>query len=232
MLMNTGNKPVISQSGLLTTIAWQIGDEVNYALEGSVFIAGAAIKWLRDGLKIIKSATETEEIATSVPDSQGVYVVPAFTGLGAPYWDMYARGMIIGITRGTGRNHLIRAGLEALAYQTKDIINAVVKDGSIEVSELRVDGGAVKNSLLCQFQSDILGIPVIRPRITEMTALGAAYLAGLGSGLWQSTDDIAEQWSIDQTFHPEMSAERREDLYHGWQEAVQLCRGWAKKVKV
>jgi len=230
-VMNTGDKPVF-KDGLTTTIAWGVDGKVNYALEGVIFISGATIQWLRDELKIIYSAADTEWYGSTVPDTGGVYLVPAFVGLCAPYWDMYARGMIIGITRGTTRNHLIRAGLDALAYQTKDIINAVVQDGTIEVSELRVDGGAVKNSLLCQFQSDILGIPVIRPRITEMTALGAAYLAGLGSGLWESTDEIAEQWAVDQEFKPTMSEEDRNNLYHGWQEAVKLTRGWAKKVKV
>ncbi|TWH45060.1 glycerol kinase GlpK [Sporomusa sp. KB1] len=230
-VMNTGDKPVL-KDGLTTTIAWGIDGKVSYALEGVIFISGATIQWLRDEAKIIYTAADTEWYGFMVPDTGGVYLVPAFVGLCAPYWDMYARGMIIGITRGTTRNHLIRAGLEALAYQTKDIINAVIKDGTIEVSELRVDGGAVKNSLLCQFQADILGIPVIRPKITEMTALGAAYLAGLGSGMWQSTSEIAAQWGIDQTFKPEMSAEYRDNLYYGWQEAVQLCMGWAKKVRV
>jgi len=230
-VMNTGDKPVF-KDGLTTTIAWGVNGKINYALEGVIFISGATIQWLRDELKIIYSAADTEWYGSTVPDAGGVYLVPAFVGLCAPYWDMYARGMIIGITRGTNRNHLIRAGLEALAYQTKDIINAVIQDGTIEVSELRVDGGAVKNCLLCQFQSDVLGIPVIRPKITEMTALGAAYLAGLGSGLWRSTDEIAEQWEVDQEYTPKMSAEHREDLYHGWQEAVKLTRGWAKKVKV
>lgn len=230
-VMNTGDKPVF-KDGLTTTIAWGIDGKVSYALEGVIFISGATIQWLRDELKIIYTAADTQWYGATVPDTGGVYLVPAFVGLCAPYWDMYARGMIIGITRGTNRNHIIRAGLEALAYQTKDIINAVIQDGTIEVSELRVDGGAVKNSLLCQFQSDVLGIPVIRPKITEMTALGAAYLAGLGSGLWKSTDDIAKQWEVDQEFKPEMSKECRDNLYNGWQEAVKLTRGWAKKVNI
>ncbi len=229
-VMNTGDKPVF-KDGLTTTIAWGIDGKVSYALEGVVFISGATIQWLRDELKIIYSAADTEWYGSTVPDTGGVYFVPAFVGLCAPYWDMYARGMIIGITRGTTRNQLIRAGLDALAYQTKDIINAVVQDGTIKVTELRVDGGAVKNNLLCQFQSDVLGIPVIRPKITEMTALGAAYLAGLGSGLWESTDEIADQWAVDKVFEPAMAEQERNDLYHGWQEAVKLTRGWAKKVK-
>jgi len=229
-VMNTGDKPVFKE-GPTTTIAWGVDGKVSYALEGVVFISGATIQWLRDELKLIYTAADTEWYGATVPDTGGVYLVPAFVGLCAPYWDMYARGVIIGITRGTTRNHMIRAGLDALAYQTKDIINAVIQDGTIEVAELRVDGGAVKNNLLCQFQSDILGIPVIRPKITEMTALGAAYLAGLGSGLWKSTDEIAEQWAIDKVFKPVMSEQDREDLYYGWQEAVKLTRGWAKRVK-
>ncbi len=228
-VMNTGDQPVFKE-GLTTTIAWGLDGKISYALEGVIFISGATIQWLRDEAKIIYTAADTEWYGFMVPDTGGVYLVPAFVGLCAPYWDMYARGMIIGITRGTTRNHIIRAGLEALAYQTKDIINAVIRDGSIAVSELRVDGGAVKNSLLCQFQSDILGIPVIRPKITEMTALGAAYLAGLGSGLWQNTAEIAAQWAVDREFQPDMSAQYRDNLYHGWQEAVKLTRGWATKV--
>lgn len=230
-VMNTGDRPVFKE-GLTTTIAWGLNGKVSYGLEGVIFISGAAIQWLRDEAKIIYTAADTEWYGFMVPDTGGVYMVPAFVGLCAPYWDMYARGMIIGITRGTTRNHLIRAGLEALAYQTKDIINAVIKDGTIAITELRVDGGAVKNSLLCQFQSDILGMKVIRPKITEMTALGAAYLAGLGSGLWASTAEIAEQWGVDKEFKPEMASEYRDNLYHGWQEAVKLTRGWANKVKV
>lgn len=230
-VMNTGDKPLFKE-GLTTTIAWGLNGKISYGLEGVIFISGAAIQWLRDEAKIIYTAADTEWYGFMVPDTGGVYLVPAFVGLCAPYWDMYARGMIIGITRGTTRNHLIRAGLEALAYQTKDIINAVIKDGTIAITELRVDGGAVKNSLLCQFQSDILGVKVIRPKITEMTALGAAYLAGLGSGLWASTDEIAEQWEVDKEFQPEMAPEYRDNLYHGWQEAVKLTRGWANKVKV
>lgn len=230
-VMNTGDK-VVYKDGLTTTIAWGLNGKVSYALEGVVFISGATIQWLRDELKIIYSAADTEWYGSVVSDTDGVYLVPAFVGLCAPYWDMYARGMIIGITRGTTRNHIIRAGLDSLSYQTKDIINAVVQDGTIEVSGLRVDGGAVKNSLLCQFQADILGIPVIRPKITEMTALGAAYLAGLGSGLWNSTDDIADQWAVDTVFEPSMDEEQRNNLYHGWQEAVKLTRGWAQKVKI
>jgi glycerol kinase len=230
-VMNTGDKPMF-RDGLTTTLAWGIDGKVSYALEGVIFISGATIQWLRDGAKIIYTAADTEWYGWMVPDTGGVYLVPAFVGLCAPYWDMYARGLIVGITRGTSRNHLIRAGLEAMAYQTKDITDTVLKDGSIKIPELRVDGGAVKNNLLCQFQADILGFPVVRPSIIEMTALGAAYLAGLGSGLWKSTDEIAEHWGVEKVFKPEMSEDRRNALYSGWQEAVALTRGWAKKVKV
>lgn len=228
-LLNTGDRPVF-KDGLTTTIAWGLDGKISYALEGVIFISGATIQWLRDELKIIQTAADTEWYGFMVPDTQGVYLVPAFVGLCAPYWDMYARGLMVGMTRGTNRNHIIRAGLEALAYQTRDIIDAVRADGSIEVSELRVDGGAVANNLLCQFQADILGLPVIRPTVVEMTALGAGYLAGLGSGLWESTDDIAGQWGVDKCFEPTMAATHRDSLYSGWQAAVELSRGWAKKV--
>ena len=228
-LMNTGDRPVF-KDGLTTTIAWGLDGKISYALEGVIFISGATIQWLRDELKIIQTSADTEWYGFMVPDTQGVYLVPAFVGLCAPYWDMYARGLMVGMTRGTNRNHVIRAGLEALAYQTRDIIDAVTADGSIQVTELRVDGGAVANNLLCQFQADILGLPVIRPTVVEMTALGAGYLAGLGSGLWESTDDIAGQWGVDRCFEPSMSASQRDSLYTGWQAAVELSRGWAKKV--
>ncbi len=228
-MMNTGDRPIF-KDGLTTTIAWGLNGEITYALEGVIFISGATIQWLRDELKIIQTSADTEWYGFMVPDTQGVYLVPAFVGLCAPYWDMYARGLMVGMTRGTNRYHIIRAGLEALAYQTRDIIDAVTADGSIEVTELRVDGGAVANNLLCQFQADILGLPTIRPTVVEMTALGAAYLAGLGSGLWTSTDDIAGNWGVDRCFHPVMPEERREALYAGWKAAVELSRGWAKKV--
>ena len=230
-LMNTGEVPMF-KDGLTTTIAWGLDGKLTYALEGVIFISGATIQWLRDELKIIQSAADTEWYGFKVPDTQGVYLVPAFVGLCAPYWDMYARGLMIGMTRGTNRNHIIRAGLEALAYQTRDIIDAVTADGSIAVTELRVDGGAVANNLLCQFQADILGVPVIRPTVVEMTALGAAYLAGLGSGLWSCPDDIAGQWGVDHTFDPDMACDRRDALYSGWKAAVELSRDWARKVPV
>jgi len=230
-VMNTGLKPLYRE-GLTTTIAWGLGKEVNYALEGVIFTSGATIQWLRDGAKLIYHSADTEWYGNMVPDTGGVYLVPAFTGLCAPHWDMYARGVIVGITRGTTRNHLIRAGLEAMAYQTRDIIDCVLSGGDIQIPELRVDGGAVKNSLLCQFQADILGIPVVRPTVTEMTALGAAYLAGLGSGFWKSLAEISEKWKIDRVFEPEMNASRREQLYQGWKQALELAKGWAKKVNL
>jgi glycerol kinase len=195
-----------------------------------IFISGATIQWVRDNLRLVRNAADTEWYGNMVPDTGGVYLVPAFVGLCAPYWDMYARGLIIGITRGTSGEHLIRAAVEAMAYQTRDITEAVLAGGDIKLPELRVDGGAARNNLLCQFQADMLGVPVIRPTITEMTALGAAYLAGLGSGLWKSTDEIAAHWGVDKVFEPTMSEAERDRLYGGWKEAVQLSRGWAKKI--
>lgn len=226
MEMNTGEKPLYKE-GLTTTIAWGINGKIEYALEGVVFTAGATIQWLRDGLKLIHESKDTEYYASQVEDTGGVYLVPAFVGLCAPYWDMYARGILVGITRGTNRKHVIRAAIEAMAYQTKDIVEAMVQGGDIELSELRVDGGAVQNNLLCQFQADILGVPVIRPVITEMTALGAAYLAGLGVGYWKDQEEISSQWQIDKVFTPQMSADRREQLYAGWKKAVERSRSWA-----
>ncbi|NYB72537.1 glycerol kinase GlpK [Sedimentibacter hydroxybenzoicus DSM 7310] len=220
MLMNTGEKIVKSHNGLITTIAWGIGGKVEYALEGSIFVAGAAIQWLRDELKLIHDAGDSEYFAQKVPDSNGVYVVPAFTGLGAPYWDMYARGAIIGLTRGVNRNHIIRATLESIAYQTKDIIEAMVDDSGINLTALRVDGGATENNFLMQFQSDILNINIERPDVTETTALGAAYLAGLAVGLWKSKGEIVQNWSIERKFRPDMDEETREELYKGWKKAV------------
>jgi len=226
MLMNTGEKAFASQHGLLTTIAWGINGKVDYALEGSVFITGAAIQWLRDGLKIIGTAAETEAMALSVQDSGGVYVVPAFVGLGAPYWDMYARGLIIGITRGTTREHIVRATLESIAYQTRDVLEAMIQDSGIKLQSLRVDGGAVVNNFLMQFQSDILGVPVERPVVNETTALGAAYLAGLAVGYWQNTEEIENLWQMDKKFEPKMSQEEREKLYKGWKKAVSRALKW------
>jgi glycerol kinase len=226
MLMNTGDKAVPSRHGLLTTIAWGVDSKVEYALEGSIFITGAAIQWLRDELRIIDSSAQSEEYALQVPDTGGVYVVPAFVGLGAPYWDMYARGTIVGITRGTKREHIIRATLESISYQTRDVLEAMIQDSGIDLQELKVDGGAVGNNFLMQFQADILGVPVQRPRITETTALGAAYLAGLAVGYWDSQDEIAEMWQIDKEFTPAMSEENRDKLYAGWKRAVERAVKW------
>ena len=234
LLMNTGSEPRNSRSGLLTTIAWRLGGPGRaagpavYALEGSIFVAGAAIQWLRDELRLIGSADETETLARSVPDTGGVYFVPAFVGLGAPYWDAYARGTIVGITRGTNRNHLARAALEAMAYQTRSVVDAMAVDSGIRPQVLRVDGGAARNDFLCQFQADVLGAPVERPATHETTALGAAYLAGLAVGFWSSHAEFADQFSSGGRFEPVMSGERREELYRGWQHAVERSRGWAQ----
>ncbi|MEO1514297.1 MAG: glycerol kinase GlpK [Bacteroidota bacterium] len=227
MLMNTGETPVFSRSGLLTTIAWGLDGKVTYALEGSVFIAGAAIQWLRDGLKIIDESPDSEFYAMKVESTDGVYVVPAFAGLGAPYWDMYARGAIFGLTRGTNKSHLVRATLESLAYQTQDVLHAMQKDAKVPLSSLRVDGGACANNLLMQFQSDILGVSVQRPQVIETTALGAAYLAGLAVKYWKKTE-ISKNWRIDRTFEPEMDKKQRNKLYKGWQKAVKRSMGWEK----
>ena len=219
MLMNTGNEMVTSKAGLLTTIAWGLNGKVTYALEGSVFIAGAAIQWLRDGLKIIDESPDSEFYAMKVEDTEGVYVVPAFAGLGAPYWDMYARGAIFGLTRGTNKAHLVRATLESLAYQTRDVLDAMKKDSKVNLTTLRVDGGASENDLLMHFQADILGTTVQRPEIVETTALGAAYLAGLAVGYWKK-NEISKNWKIDEEFNPEMDSKQRTKLYKGWQDAV------------
>ncbi|MEZ4667792.1 MAG: glycerol kinase GlpK [Anaerolineae bacterium] len=225
MLMNTGTSAHSSRNNLLTTTGWKIGSELpQYALEGSVFIAGAAIQWLRDEMKLIPSASQTEAIATSIPNTGGVYVVPAFVGLGAPYWDQDARGTIVGLTRGSGRDHIVRATLESIAYQTRDVLEAMQADSGVAITTLRVDGGAVRNNFLMQFQADILGVPVHRPTVTETTALGAAYLAGLAVGFWSSQDDITRQWSIEKTFEPKMSLETRDSLYEGWKNAVKRTR--------
>ncbi|MBI5914090.1 MAG: glycerol kinase GlpK [Bacteroidetes bacterium] len=225
MLMNTGTSPVISKSGLLTTIAWGLNSEVHYALEGSVFIAGAAIQWLRDGLRMIDESKDSEYFASKVDDTGGVYVVPAFAGLGAPYWDMYARGAIFGLTRGTSNAHIIRATLESMAYQTKDVLTAMEKDAKQSLKTLRVDGGACANNLLMQFQADMLGANVERPKIIETTALGAAYLAGLAVGFWKMKD-ISQGWQLDRSFQPEMGEADRQKRYLGWQKAVKRCMNW------
>jgi glycerol kinase len=226
MLMNTGTKGVPSQNGLLTTIAWGLGGKTIYALEGSIFITGAAVQWLRDSLKAITSSGEVEALAGSVPDNGGVYVVPAFVGLGAPYWDPYARGTIVGLTRGSEVAHIARATLESMCYQTRDVLEAMTADSGVRVTTLRVDGGSVVNNLLMQFQADILGVPVQRPKVAETTALGAAYLAGLATGFWSSQEEVAEHWAIDRTFEPKMGAAEREKLYAGWKRAVERSMHW------
>ncbi|SEC25581.1 glycerol kinase GlpK [Paenibacillus sp. GP183] len=223
MLMNTGSKPIASKHGLLTTIAWGLNGEVQYALEGSIFVAGSAIQWLRDGLHLIEHASESESYAERVASTDGVYVVPAFVGLGTPYWDSDVRGAVFGLTRGSTREHLIRATLESLAYQTLDVLTAIEEDSGIELRKLRVDGGAVRNGFLMQFQSDMLGASVERPVIDETTALGAAYLAGLAVGYWYSQQEIAAMWQIDRTFEPKMEANKRSELYNGWKKAVRAA---------
>jgi glycerol kinase len=228
MLMNTGDKAVASESGLLTTIAWGLDGKVEYALEGSIFIAGAAVQWLRDGIKLIDTAPDSEYFASKVKDTDGVYVVPAFAGLGAPYWDMYARGAIFGLTRGTKKEHIVRATLESLAYQTKDVLSAMESDSGIHLQALRVDGGATANNLLMQFQADILGVNVERPAVLETTALGAAYLAGLAVGFWKR-EEILDNALIERIFAPQMDAETRDKLYKGWQQAVRRTMNWEKE---
>ena len=228
LLINTGEKPVFSKNGLVTTIAWGLDGKVNYALEGSVFVCGAVIQWLRDELGILESASQSEELAASVEDTCGVYVVPAFVGMGAPYWDPYARGAVLGLTRGTGRNHLVRAALESMAYQTCDLIRAMEEDLGRPLTALKVDGGASANNFLLQFQSDILDCRVMRPQCIETTSLGAAYLAGLATGYWKNKEDVIENWQIDRTFTPEMSEDERSGLLAGWKKAVSAARGWAK----
>jgi len=226
LLMNTGKTPMPSQNGLVTTIAWGIDGQVEYALEGSIFVAGSAIQWLRDSLEMIRTAPESEEVASQVKDSSGVYVVPAFVGLGAPYWDDKARGAIFGLTRGATKAHLVRATLESLAYQTKDIILAMAQDSGIDLKKLKVDGGAVKNNLLMQFQSDLLGVPVERPVVNETTALGAAYLAGLAVGFWQDRGQVTENYRIDRVFTSEMDTEKSSKLYRGWKKAVRAAQAF------
>jgi glycerol kinase len=227
MLLNTGSRPVRSKSQMLTTVAWQIDDEpIEYALEGSVFIAGAAIGWLRDGLQMIESAAETEALARGVEDNGGVYMVPAFVGLGAPYWDQYARGTIVGLTRGSSREHIARAALESIAYQTSDVLTRMSDDASISLSELRVDGGAARNDFLMQFQADILNIPVVRPANTETTAAGAAYLAGLAVEFWSDTEELTRLWRRERIFEPKMTRAEREKLLEGWSRAVERAKSW------
>src|SRR5581483_8785907 len=225
-LLNTGDRAVPSAHGLLTTIAWRIRGRTTYALEGAVFIAGAAVQWLRDGLGIVQTAAETDALARSVPDTDGVYFVPAFVGLGAPYWDQHARGTIVGLTRGTTRAHVTRAALEAIAYQSRDVLDAMAADAKATLGDLKVDGGAAANDFLCQFQADVLDAPVVRPAVIETTALGAAYLAGVGSGLWRSVSAIAERHAVERRFTPSRDAGARTDGYAGWRRAVERARGW------
>ena len=228
LLMNTGETPIFSKNGLVTTIAWGLNGKVNYALEGSIFVAGAAIQWLRDELRSIESAADSEYMAQKVKDTNGCYVVPAFTGLGAPHWDAYARGAVMGLTRGVNKYHIIRATLDSIVYQTNDVLAAMEADAGIKLSALKVDGGASANNYLVQTQSDISGAPVLRPACVETTAMGAAYLAGLAVGYWKSTEDIRKNWSVDRSFEPKISEEERETRTSGWQKAVQCTRGWAK----
>ena len=228
LLLNTGEKPVSSKNGLLTTIAWGIDGKVNYALEGSVFVCGAAIQWLRDEMEIIEKSPDSEAMALSVKDSNGIFVVPAFVGLGAPYWDPYARGLIIGITRGTNKNHIVRATLESMGFQCYDLLKAMESDMGKGLLTLKVDGGASANNFLMQFQSNILGKNVMRPKCIETTSLGAAYMAGLATGYWKDKEDILQNWQIDKTFEPDMSAEEKENLLHGWNKAVKCSINWGK----
>jgi glycerol kinase len=229
MLMHTGEKAVESKNKMLTTVAWRIGDRTEYALEGSVFIAGAAVQWLRDGLGIIKSSIDVEALAASVPDNGGIFLVPAFAGLGAPHWDPYARGAMVGLTRGTNVGHVARATLESMAFQSADLVAAMESDSATPLMELRVDGGACVNNLLMQFQSDVLGVPVVRPKVAETTALGAAYLAGLAVGFWKNLDEISAQWAVDRRFEPKMGAAERVKLRTTWAKAVERAKAWAAK---
>jgi glycerol kinase len=228
ILMNTGEQPIFSSNGLLTTIGWKINGLVTYALEGSVFITGAAVQWLRDELKVIRDARDTEYFAQKVEDTGGVYMVPAFAGLGAPYWDMYARGILVGLTRGTTMDHIIRATMESLAYQVRDVSDLMARDSGIPLKNLRVDGGASANNFLMQFQADVLGVPIQRPKNLETTALGAAFLAGLAVGYWKNPEDLKKTMEIQREFQPQMGESRRNELYSGWQRAVDRSRGWAQ----
>lgn len=226
LLMNTGDKKILSSHNLLTTIAWGMDEKIEYALEGSIFVAGAAVQWLRDEMGLIRTAAESEELAKAVPDTQGVFMVPAFVGLGAPYWDMYARGSMFGLTRGVNRKHVVRAVLESIAYQTRDILSVMEEDSGIKLASLKVDGGASANQFLMQFQSDILGVNVVRPANLETTAQGAAFLAGLEAGLWQDKNEIEKVWSVGKEFSPEMDSDRRNSLYQQWKRAVNSCRSF------
>ena len=229
LLMNTGEKPIFSKNGLVTTIAWGLDGKVNYALEGSIFVAGAAIQWLRDELRIIESAADSEYMAKKVKDTNGCYVVPAFTGLGAPHWDQYARGTIVGITRGVNKYHIIRATLESLAYQVNDVLVAMKADSGIDLTALKVDGGASANDFLMQTQANIIDAPVNHPQCVETTAMGAAYLAGLAVGYWSSKEDVIKNWAIDKTFEPQIDAAKREEMIKVWNKAVKYAYGWAKE---
>jgi glycerol kinase len=226
MLMNTGTKPIASKNNLLTTVAWRIGSRTEYALEGSIFIAGAVVQWLRDGLEFFRSSLDVEALAASVPDTGGVYLVPAFAGLGAPHWDQYARGTMVGLTRGTTKAHIARAALEGIALQVMDVLKAMEADAGIRLKELRVDGGASANDLLMQLQADLLNVPVVRPRVAETTALGAAYLAGLAVGYWKSQADIARQWQVDKRFTPAMTPAARARIGKGWARALSRAKAW------
>jgi glycerol kinase len=226
IVLNTGNDPVASKNGLITDLAWRIGGRTEYALEGAVYIGGAVIRWLRDGLKIIKCSSDSSVMAENVPDTGGVYMVPAFTGLCAPFWDPYARGLIIGITAGTNEKHIARSALESIAYQARDVLEAMKSDSKTEIGSLRVDGGATKSDFLLQFQADILGIPIEKPSVTEMTALGACYLAGLGIRFWESQDEIRLNWKLEGRYEPRMDTGRREELYAGWKRAVKRSMNW------
>jgi glycerol kinase len=228
LLQNTGPKPIISANRLLSTVAWQLGSSVDYALEGSVFVGGAVVQWLRDGLGLIRKSADVEALAVSVNDNGGVYFVPAFAGLGAPHWDAYARGAMVGITRGTNAGHIARAALESIAYQVSDLMEGAQRDSGIDLRELRVDGGACVNDTLMQFQADLLGVPVVRPAVTETTALGAAYLAGLSVGFWSSVEEIAGQWQAERRFQPAMARSQVQELRSRWQDALQRSRHWAR----
>jgi glycerol kinase len=229
VLVNTGDSPVFTDTGLITTLGWGLGDKVTYALEGSIFITGAAVQWVRDGLGLIKNSSDIQALAATVPDNGGVYFVPAFVGLGAPYWDMYARGTMVGLTRGSNKGHIARAVEESIAYQSRDVIDMMKADACCQIPVLRVDGGGSVDNLLMQFQADILGIPIQRARLFETTALGAAYLAGLAVGLWRDTDEIERHWQSSASYEPKMSADQRETLYGNWKRAVERARGWAAR---
>jgi glycerol kinase len=228
--MNTGDTPIVSKNNLLTTIAWGLKEKsVSYALEGSVFIAGAVLQWIRDELRMVQHVREIDYAAEQTTDTNGVYIVPAFTGLGAPYWDMYARGVIVGLTRGAGRDHILRAAIESIAYQTRDVFEAMKLDSGLGLCELKVDGGASVSDVLMQFQADILGCEVRRPKVRESTAMGAIYLAGLAVGIWENAQEIQNDWELDRTFTPVMPENKREQLYSGWKKAVLRAKGWEEK---